>query len=97
LASKKKMLSSRSHAYFWSLEGLLLGLSFSIAITYCWGSVIREKDAGLVVQTTCFEHSFWIFGAQLCVYPAQEMYNQSCIIANNETIFFSQSVLQSPL
>jgi hypothetical protein len=39
LASKKKILSSRSHACFRSLEGLLLALNLSKAIMCCWGSV----------------------------------------------------------
>jgi hypothetical protein len=54
LASKKKMLSSRSHAYFWSLEGLLLGLSFSRAIMCCWSSVFVTISVHL---TTCHCHN----------------------------------------
>jgi hypothetical protein len=53
LASKKKILSSRSHACFQSLKGLLLGLSFSIAIMCCSGSVFVTSFVHL---TTCHCH-----------------------------------------
>lgn len=56
LASKKKILSSSSHACFQSLEGWLLGLSFSIAIMCCWGSVFV---AIFVHLTTCHCHLTW--------------------------------------
>jgi spore maturation protein SpmA len=53
LVSKKKILSSSSQACFWSLEGLLLGLSCSIVIMCRWGLVFVTIFVHL---TTCHCH-----------------------------------------